>query len=286
MAVEMAGDMKLLEGPIGVHPVGIVAGRGLLLLPPRSGWNLKDFLRTEQKKNVEEDKYGNNVRCKMHGLMHDLTQLVARDNCFPIDGSHEKRLPQGARHVSPIDMDALKGFEGERRIRSLILIGNERIIENERIKIAHLDVSCFRNLRALNVRYVGIEAISTLGELKHLRSLDLSWNFKLRYLPNCIRWERSRTQGRQRLNELSRLTKLKNEDLTIRGLERVGHTISSQMNASFSMEKFALQSLVLHWDDYGKARANAEEVAERLRPHRDLKGLMRMQGHGGGRLPS
>ncbi|OWM86619.1 hypothetical protein CDL15_Pgr015654 [Punica granatum] len=285
--------------------------------------------------DIKEDLYGNISGCKMHALMHDLAQSVAGDNCITIDSSHEKSIPPGARHVSIDDLLVLESrFEGGKRLRSL-LFTNEVFHFGE---VIHLDVSCFRNLRALRIDGARINVISgSIGKLKHLRSLDLSGN-DFKYLPNSIsglcnletlnlrgcrsleRLPRGLTKlvnlrqldvsdcdelthmprgigkltnlqmlgtfavGKDSirddaagLNELSKLTGLRKR-LTIQGLERL-RSVPSGLEASFSIEKLALQSLTLIWKRSLGTEADAE-VLERLRPHPDLKEL-RIEGYRG-----
>ncbi|PKI69475.1 hypothetical protein CRG98_010136 [Punica granatum] len=262
-------------------------------------------------------------------------QSVAGDNCITIDSSHEKSIPPGARHVSIDDLLVLESrFEGGKRLRSL-LFTNEVFHFGE---VIHLDVSCFRNLRALRIDGARINVISgSIGKLKHLRSLDLSGN-DFKYLPNSIsglcnletlnlrgcrsleRLPRGLTKlvnlrqldvsdcdelthmprgigkltnlqmlgtfavGKDSirddaagLNELSKLTGLRKR-LTIQGLERL-RSVPSGLEASFSIEKLALQSLTLIWKRSLGTEADAE-VLERLRPHPDLKEL-RIEGYRG-----
>ncbi|XP_031407690.1 putative disease resistance protein RGA4 isoform X1 [Punica granatum] len=301
----------------------------------------KELLSRSFFQDIKEDLYGDIMSCRMHDLMHDLARLVAGDNCITIDSSREGKFQGGARHVTTDDLNVFNGFEGERRIRSLFLIFKKWI------DTAVLDVSCFRSLRALRIRWAKITEISrSIGKLKHLRSLDLSGNDGLRCLPDSISmlcnlenlnltecWDleglpsgitklvnlrqlsvsgcenlthmprgmgtltnlqkldvfvvgEESNQNAAGLNELSRLIGLKKE-LTIRRLERVGSSsISSEVDASFSMEKLAdLQCLVLSCSVHHRDTSNDEEVLERLRPHPYLKGL-RIKAYWGARLPS
>ncbi|XP_031374171.1 putative disease resistance protein RGA1 [Punica granatum] len=300
---------------------------------------------------IRENVYGDIMSCKMH----DLALLVAGENCITIDSSHAKMFPEGARHITINDPNVLNGLERERRIRSLFLTAEESTdtfsedstdIFGNRIPIDVLDVSCFRSLRALRIRGVRIKMISrSIGELKHLRSLDLSITGELRSLPDSISelcnleslnltrcWHleglpsgitklvnlrqlnvsgcdhlthmprgigtltnlqrldvfvlgEESNQNAAGLDELSGLIGLKKE-LTIRRLERVGSSsISSEVDASFSMEKLAhLQCLDLCWGWDANA-SNDKEVIEKLRPHSDVKGL-RIDRYVGVRLPS
>ncbi|OWM80086.1 hypothetical protein CDL15_Pgr010064 [Punica granatum] len=287
-------------------------------------------------KNQNLEKIAREIVKKCARVPLAIKTFVEGDNYVTIDSSHEERFQKGARHVTTNDPNVLNGFERDRRIRSLFLM------DKESIDIDVLDVSCFRSLRALRIRGAGIKEISpSIGKLKHLRSLDLSENHELRYLPDSIRelcnleslnltkcrglkglpsgitelvnlrhlmiegcgmshmprgigkmtslqrlnvfvvggeWN----QNAAKLNELSRLSGLRKE-LTIKGMGN--SSISSEVDASFSMEKLAdLQCLELRWGPRWGTYSD-EEVSEKLRPHSNLKGL-RITTYYGARLPS
>ncbi|XP_031374309.1 putative disease resistance protein RGA3 [Punica granatum] len=179
--------------------------------------------------DVEEDQYGYIVRCKMHVLMHDLAQSVAGNDFATIDSSHVKTVPEGARHVSVVATEDYEwnGFardETVRTVRSLLLIVEKRI------EISHLDVSGFTNLRALHLQGVVWDVTGeSIGELKHLRSLDLSKNDNLSYLPDSISnlrdLETLNLRGCRSLQYLPRgITKLVNlRQLDVSGCSRLTH---------------------------------------------------------------
>ncbi|XP_031372033.1 putative disease resistance protein RGA4 [Punica granatum] len=195
-----------------------------------------------------------------------------------------------ALHIRHVSIKVISSSIGKLKyLRSLDLLWND---------ISYLPDSISRlcNLVALNLR--GCESLERLPEgitkLINLRQLDVSGCSKLTHMPRGIgKLTRLQMLGEfvvgekgnsdaARLNELSKLTGLGNA-LTIQHLERVGSSISSEVDASFSIQKLALQWMGLVWDY--RESANAEAVLERLRPHPDLKGL-RIARYSGARLSS
>ncbi|OWM63539.1 hypothetical protein CDL15_Pgr019489 [Punica granatum] len=182
-----------------------------------------------------------------------------------------------------------------KHLRSLDLSKNDgfRYLPNSISKLCNLESLNLTGCRDLK------ELPSGITKLVNLRQLRVRGCYNLRDMPRGIGkltnlqmldvfvGGEKLNRNAAELNELSKLTGLR-EKLTIQSLERVeSSSISSEVNASFSMEKLAdLQCLRLCWRYFRDVSAsNDEEVLEKLRPHRYLKGL-RIEGYGGARLPS
>lgn len=116
-----------------------------------------ELLRRSFFQDIVKDNYGNIVRCRMHDLMHGPVQLVAGHNCISIDNADVKKIPEGARCASIVDVEdhGFDGSEREGRIKSLLVIGKAKWIN-----VSNLDVPCLRNLRALRLKAIGVEVIS------------------------------------------------------------------------------------------------------------------------------
>ncbi|KAK4748681.1 hypothetical protein SAY87_015267 [Trapa incisa] len=151
--------------------------------------------------DFERDGHGNITQCKMHDLMHDLAIMVAGGSCTTIincSGASQEDIPKEVRHVSLIDIKSCNLEDlgpNQRIIRSLLFIDEvvmslfppQMYISSSRDISSSKDISSFRNLRAL--RFHGLakgDVLRSIGKLKHLRSLDLSWSKELRSLPNSI----------------------------------------------------------------------------------------------------
>ncbi|XP_047339593.1 putative disease resistance protein RGA3 [Impatiens glandulifera] len=132
--------------------------------------------------------------CKMHDLMHDLSQSVMKDECFTCDAnSSNDGLSPEIRHVSTmvdefvkISVRSLKKIGG---LQSLMLNGRD-VYGN--VKIQQICLSVLKELSALrvlklscNVQYQYLH-LEYVGCLKHLRYLDISGNKKITTLPDSI----------------------------------------------------------------------------------------------------
>ncbi|XP_074312709.1 putative disease resistance protein RGA1 [Silene latifolia] len=139
--------------------------------------------------DVKRDRYGEIYECKMHDLIHDLAQEVAGKETILLD-SFQGHLSRRNIHLSfTTDVHALLTSIitelGETyTLRTFLNLGyNLQLSESNVIAIC----SHLRRLRVLDLRYSSISTLpDTMGNLSHLRNLNLSDNDALRVLPNSI----------------------------------------------------------------------------------------------------
>ncbi|XP_074313141.1 putative disease resistance protein RGA4 [Silene latifolia] len=130
--------------------------------------------------DVRRDEIGDIVSLKMHDLIHDLAQEVAGDEII-VANSPPNNLSKKLRHVF-IDGDVctISSFH-ESNIR--ICYMNTRV-DCDVVKALIANWRCLRSLRLYVPKVENLP--ESIGELLHLRYLDLSHNKHLRTLPNSI----------------------------------------------------------------------------------------------------
>ncbi|XP_050284587.1 putative disease resistance protein RGA4 [Quercus robur] len=137
--------------------------------------------------DVEKDEYNIISYCKMHDLMHDLAALVAGMESTMLTSSGEFNGKK-VRHVSfdledssrKLSIFKVKGM----KIRTILIASVGGKLRN---LTCNALVSNLNYLRTLDLSELNLLVVShSIGELKHLRYLDLSINYNIKFLPNSI----------------------------------------------------------------------------------------------------
>jgi Leucine-rich repeat (LRR) protein len=145
---------------------------------------LKDLLWRSFFQEAQTDDSGDVIECKMHDLMHDLAISVAGSLIATLDDK-KTNVDKKNRHVSLLD-----GYY--RHISSLFEASRMRtILCFNRYNCYKIDCdelfSRFKFLRMLDLSRRNLDSVSSsIGELKHLRYLDLSANREMKKLPDSI----------------------------------------------------------------------------------------------------
>ncbi|XP_034208089.1 putative disease resistance protein RGA3 [Prunus dulcis] len=140
----------------------------------------------------EKDNLGNITGCKMHDVVHDFLQFLTKNECLVLEaeGGNNKRIME---------------FDGYKKVRHLTLMfaPNGPLIPSSLCNcknlwtLATFDskitsfgrelISQVKCLRMLNLSHNSLKEVpNEVGELTHLRYLDLSYNHDLMKLPNTM----------------------------------------------------------------------------------------------------
>ncbi|XVF30500.1 hypothetical protein REPUB_Repub16aG0063500 [Reevesia pubescens] len=127
---------------------------------------------------------------KMHDLLHDLASGVAKNECCIINSFGQNVDHQGIRHLCIINPDSSEGnaskfFNKLGQVRTLRFPDMEDGPRNKSFIETCLKRS--QHLRVLDLTGSTLEALpKTIGNLKHLRYLNLNGNHNIKKLPNSI----------------------------------------------------------------------------------------------------
>ncbi|KAM2913771.1 hypothetical protein COP2_044387 [Malus domestica] len=138
--------------------------------------------------DFEKDRDGNIWRCTMHDIAHDFLQYLTQHECFTMEvkGGNDptEALGDKIRHLTLVlapwgPLSCVLSFSCD--LRTLATF-DSRFTDVDSTLISQL-----KHLRTLNLSSNSIEKLSEeIGELVHLRFIDLSNNRGLKKLPNGV----------------------------------------------------------------------------------------------------
>lgn len=145
------------------------------------------------KFDAEEDFPDLNCTFKMHDLVHDLALFVAQPEYCMLNFCAQS-ISENVRHVSIPETNWLEEEEEEKVSRLLEKLNNVRTILFPWTNVGPMSesfiVPCvlrFKCIRVLVLRESNFKTLpDSIGDLKHLRYLDLSFNLLIQRLPNSI----------------------------------------------------------------------------------------------------
>ncbi|KAG6532476.1 disease resistance protein RGA2-like [Zingiber officinale] len=194
-------------------------------------------------------------RFVMHDLIHDLAQFVSVGECHRVDGDKFEEIPKTICHLSATltAQRKLMEFSGYHKLRTLMI--NYQNNQNQfvlRIETPLVPDDLFRRLkdiRVLSLPKCGMKELTeTIGEIIHLRYLDISYNSGIVKLPEslCVLYNLQvlrlcgcQLQGfPQGMSNLINLRQLHAADEIISKVKEVGKLISLQELPIFKVLKY------------------------------------------------
>ncbi|CAN6587300.1 unnamed protein product [Malus baccata var. baccata] len=121
----------------------------------------------------------------MHDLIHDLVQSVAQGESFTVDFAGTKGISENVRHLTILK----SGQNVSTTLQKFKKVRTVRVWSCKNIDESFLStcISRFKYLRVLTFFKVSFELVpSSIGSLKHLRSLDFAENETITQVPNSI----------------------------------------------------------------------------------------------------
>ncbi|XP_017977602.1 PREDICTED: putative disease resistance protein RGA3 [Theobroma cacao] len=128
------------------------------------------------------------IRFKMHDLLHDFAQRLAKDECSVVK-SCSQDLSQTVRHLSIVNPHLLhqgapRFLDKAGRVQTLFFPNMEKF---NSVSFIEECVSRCSRLRVLDLSVSSFEILPrNIGKWKHLRYLNLSDNISIKRLPNSI----------------------------------------------------------------------------------------------------
>ncbi|XP_021808840.1 putative disease resistance protein RGA3 [Prunus avium] len=140
----------------------------------------------------EKDELGNITGCKMHDVVHDFLQFLTKNECLVLEaeGGNNKRIMEFNGDNKFRHFTLMFAPEGPLILSSLCNYKNLRTLATFDSKITSFGrelISQVKCLRTLNLSRNSIKEVpNEIGELAHLRYLDLSHNEDLMKLPDSV----------------------------------------------------------------------------------------------------
>ncbi|KAI7996358.1 putative disease resistance protein RGA4 [Camellia lanceoleosa] len=149
---------------------------------------------TSLSSNANESEFvgRDNDRARMHEIIHDLAVFMANGECLSTANYRSGSIFERVKHVSLFDCDC-SGKEGV--TKSLFELENLRTIlfpfqgvgAGDNQGFVNRCISKFKYLHVLDFSNSCLKVLpDSIGNLKHLRFLDLSGNANIETLPNAV----------------------------------------------------------------------------------------------------
>ncbi|CAB4303385.1 unnamed protein product [Prunus armeniaca] len=142
--------------------------------------------------DFEKDDLGNIKGCKMHDVVHDFLQFLTKNECLVLEaeGGNNKRITEFDADNKVRHLTLMFAPKGPLNRSSLCNCKNLRTLATFDSKITSFGqelISQVKCLRTLNLSGNSLKEVpNEVGELVHLRYLDLSYNADLMKLPDTV----------------------------------------------------------------------------------------------------
>ncbi|MQM03635.1 hypothetical protein Taro_036420 [Colocasia esculenta] len=169
-------------------------------------WEAQTFIRKDRGTRMEtmgskyfdellhksffESKHDNGDYYVMHDLVHDLAEYVSSDHCFMLEDQKIGKIPDTVRHMSvtaSYQIDIINKSCFHEKLRSFLFQTRYRLVVHLNTNDLDQLFQKLKMLRVLGLRHCGIRELpGSIGDLKHLRYIDLEWNHRLNNLPESL----------------------------------------------------------------------------------------------------
>ncbi|KAH9648438.1 hypothetical protein KPL70_025591 [Citrus sinensis] len=150
---------------------------------------LKELVSRSFFQDLNFETFGREVLFfKMHDLMHDLALLVAKDESLVVNSDCQS-IPKRVRHLSFAAANASRNdfsslLSDLGHVRTILFSTDDGKTSQSFVESC---ISKSQFLRVLNLSESALEVCPRkMGNLKHMRCLDLSRNYKIKKLPKSI----------------------------------------------------------------------------------------------------